>query len=266
MTKQTQEFHNESSPMSEKEHVNVYWASSQFTTEDVQWNFFYSEPTPVIDNLVTNTTENTLAVQCPATRNILKNVYSLNSNVDDYVDLSTLNLEIDASNTSEENYPLPVESKVGLNRVRPTSFVGYVNVVYNLSWMFFADEPLVARFLPPYYPTATPTQGAIMSVGEFDIGQWYRPMNLDYHLPYGSSSFSVKSGQPLAFLEFKTEKSVKLHRYKYTPSLRRLAEEFATSVHRHGRTPLTKRYNIAKRAKVSELVLSEIKNNLIGSH
>jgi hypothetical protein len=249
--------------MVEKDFINVYWAPSLYTTEDVQWNFFYQEPKPVANNLLTNTTENTLAIQCPATRNILKNVYSLNSNVDDYINLSHLDLDVDALDLSDDQYDLPVDSKVSLRRVRPTSFVGYVNVVYNLGWMFFADEPLVAKFLPPYYPSATPTPGAIMSVGEFDIGQWYRPMNLDYHIPYGSSSFSVKNNEPMAFIEFKTEKKIKIHRYKYTLPLHRIAEEFATSVHRHGRTPLLKRYQIAKQAKMSELVLSEIKQNLV---
>jgi hypothetical protein len=203
-------------------------------------------------------------VKCPAAREALRNVYSLHSTIDDDVDLSTLDFESDRYDSSNEKYQLLLDSKVSLHRIRRSSFLNQINVAYNLGWLFFADKPLVAKITPPYYPNVTPTPGALMAVGQYDIGQWYRPVNLDYHLPYNSTRFTVKSEQPLAFIEFKTESPIILHRYQLTPLLDEMAEEFTSSAANFGaKISLQNRYKMAKKADMARLVLSEIKKNLV---
>jgi len=249
--------------MSSKNVINVYWAPAQFTKEDPQWNLFYSEPKPVIENLVLNTTKDSLMVKCPAARVALKNVYAFHSNIDEEINLSDLDLSADATDTSSEQYVLPTEGKLSLKRLRRSSYSGYVNVSYNLGWILFADQPLMARMVAPYHPPRTPVEGAIMATGAFDIGQWYRPMNLDYHIPYSAKKFSVKENEPLAFVEFQTEAEIKFHRYQLTPLLHNLAGECATSIEKFGpRMSLKNKYKLFTKSKMRNIVLTEIQKNL----
>jgi len=244
--------------------INVYWAPAQFNTTNEQWNLLYSEPKAVADNLVLNPSRDNQIIRCPATREALRNVFSIHSNVEDVIDLKRARLDQVAQDSSSRPYPLSVSSKVTLTRVRPSSFEGYVNLHYNIAWLMFADEPLVVKMTAPYYPVVTPTTGALMTSGEFDIGQWYRPINLDYHVPTTAEKFEVRSEDPLAFFEFKTNKTLKFHRYKLTPYLDRMAGEFINSPKNYGsRKSLLDRYKMAKAAGVRELILSEIQKNLV---
>jgi hypothetical protein len=250
--------------MENKDSITIYWAPSRFTSESSQWNMLYSEPKAVSDNLVTDITENSLMVRCPATRNILKNVFSIHSNVDDDIDLASLNLSRIADNKELGTYALTTGSKVDLFRERPSSYEGYVNIGYNLGWMFFADEPVNARWMPPYFPTVTPTPNSIFTIGKYDIGQWFRPTNIDYHVPIEAEKFTVKTGDPLAFLEIETEKAVRFQRFTMTQEINQLSQEFTDSPTNYGqRKTLAQRYQMSKRAGMPALVLSSIRKNLV---
>ena len=243
----------------------VYWAPSKFTSFEEQWNMLYSEPTPVADSLVNNVTQGTQMVRCPATRAVLKNIFSLNSNIEENVDLTAVDLKLIAEDNTNDQYRLDLNSSVAIFKERASSFDGYVNITYNLGWLFFSEEPLTVKICSPYFPTTTPVSGSIMSVGEFDIGRWFRPFNIDYHIPTESESFKIKLGDPLAFLEFKTDKKIIFKRFKPTPEILALSREFSDSSANYGiKKTLKQRYEMAKRSGVMSLVSSEIKKNLVG--
>jgi hypothetical protein len=168
--------------------------------------------------------------------------------------------------SDELQYPLfindvaPLQVKV----LRPPSIEGTSNIVYNMSWLMFADEPLVAKFTAPYFPATSPAKDVILSAGEFDIGQWFRDFNLDYHVPYGTKELNFEENQPLFYVEFKTDKKIILKRFMLTNEIRNLASECAESRNRYGSFfSLPQRYNMAKESKMSEQILSLIKQNTI---
>ena len=248
----------------ETKEVNVYWSPASFVNEDPQWNLLYSEPKNVYDNLISDTNGTSLAIRCPATRNIMKNIYSLHSRIDDEFSLADANLSEIEKDTSADQYSLNLDSKCDLFRHRASSYPGYVNLSYNMSWLFFSDEPLKLRMSAPYYPTSSPVDGAMFAFGEFDIGQWFRHLTLDYQIPITAEKFSIKEGQPLAFLEFFTDKKINLHRFRTTTSITQLSKENMASPVRYGkRKTLEQRYEMFNKSGMREVVMSEIKKNLV---
>lgn len=246
------------------EPITIYWSPAQFSTEGQQWNLLYSEPSSVADNLILNQTGDSQIVRCPATRNTLRNIFSVHAPLDDEIDLSNLDLETIGNDTSDEPYSLPVSSRISLTRIRQSSYSGFVNVGYNLGWLLFASEPLTVRVSAPFFPTYSPCEGSLLATGEFDIGQWFRPINLDYHIPITTDRFVVKENQPLAYLDFQTDKKISFQRYKLTPYLENIYREMIESPNRYGkRKTLADRYRMAKRAGLPDLVLSEIRQNLV---
>lgn len=201
--------------------------------------------------------------RCPSFRNLFKTVYSIDSTIDDEFDLPYPAMLMYAK-TPDKHVPLMTDSKVRFSKVRPTAIDGYINVEYNLSWAFFASEPVTVRVTAPYYPAVSPVPGALFSGGEFDIGSWYRPFNMDYHIPLEPGKFSIKEGDPLYYLEVFTDKKVEFKRYSMNMKLMHMLTESVEAPMRYGRNlSLKSRYDMARRSNLAGRVLKEIRANLI---
>lgn len=250
--------------MKTKNTIEVYWAPATFIPEEESWSLLYQEPKPILSNLITNSVPKALMPTCPAVKETFKNVFSLDSSIDDYHTLDPKMLSEAAHRKIENETISGTGGKVPLFKPRATSIDGYINVSYGLRWLFFASEPTTMRLTAPYYPAYSPTDSALFSAGEFDIGRWYRQTNLDWHLPVQSTSFEVKAGSPLAFIEFKTDKKIIFKRYKLTKTLMNLAFEISNSSNTMGKhKSLLERYRQAHSAKIPAMVMSEIQQNLI---
>jgi hypothetical protein len=241
--------------------ITIYWSPSAFNQDDTNWNFLYSDPVSVLADLNTIRNKSTRNLfTCPAYTHSMKNVFVFKSMLEEKVKLDH------DFYIAKGGYPFPHygKSKILLNELRESSLENYVNLTYNMSWLFFADEPVEARFTAPYFPTATPAPGAMLATGQFNIGNWYRDYVLDYHIPVGTDEFVVKEDQPLFYLELRTEKKVVFKRYNMTQELKRIAQESANSpINYEANKTLSYRYNIFKKSSSPERVLSHIKNNLI---
>lgn len=243
--------------------ITVYWSPASFTTQDKSWELLYPNPDSVFHEAVRQNTHGGKMTQCPAVKNFFKNTFSFKSAIDDEFIIPT-EITKAIANTSDSNVSIPTTSKLQLTKVRKTSFKDFVNVEYNMGWLFFASEPVLAEFTAPFFPSASPVPGALLSAGSFDIGSWFRPYNLDYHLPIEETNFSIKEGDPLFYLRILTDKKVNMQRFMLTPKLSSLANEMGTSSIRYGAfKKLQERYAMFKNASAGQIILSEIKKNLI---
>jgi hypothetical protein len=245
--------------------VVVYWAPAAFDAETESWNLLYPEPELVRTKLQTLHTEiKRNMFVCPSIKDYLNNLFCLKSAVDDSFRISSEFLAARCHLPETEDVPCNPSSIVSLFKARATSITGYANVNYNLGWLFFCEEPLTMRFLPPFLPTSSPVKGALLATGELDIGKWYRPLMLDYHIPLDSTEFNIFEGDELAYLKFETNKKVILKRYVLTKTLFNYSSEMANSSLRYSKfKPLSSRYEMAKNSGMQKLILKEIKNNLI---
>jgi hypothetical protein len=245
--------------------VVVYWAPSLFSDETESWNLLYPEPELVKHKLhnVSSNYKRGLFV-CPSVKDSLKNLYTLTSAINEDIDLPVEYLKSIHMDEGPASIPSVNRQKVKLWKERNSSLEGYSNLNYNLGWVFFSEEPLIAQFTAPYMPTTSPSVGAIQACGEFDIGKWFRPYILDYHIPLSNTSFKIDIGQDLAYVKFCTDKKVILKRFTINKKLENYSQEMSGSSARYDRyVSLQHWYSMAKKSKMTDIVLKEIKNNLI---
>ena len=243
--------------------IEVYWSPATYDPEQESWSFLYLEPLNVFSNLVKNNKHGGVYVSCPASKQMLKNTYSINSAIDD---THILPKEIMASLAYQEEteYLIPTNGKVPIRKERKSSYDGYINISYNLKWLFFASEPVEARWTAPYFPASSPVHDALFSAGQMNIGQWFRPLNLDWHIPINSDKFEVYENQPLAFLEIMTDKKVEFKRFQMNKKIINISQEFSQSPIRYGKFKTLKhKYSMASKSKTIDILLKEIRKTLI---
>jgi hypothetical protein len=249
--------------MAKNEAITIYWAPSKFTTEQQSWNMLYSEPRSLLTSLHLNNKHKGGIVKCPAVKNMFKNIYSFDSTVTDSFSLDPKVLSSIAYTETEREF-IPTDSKLYIEKSRKSSIDNFINISYNMGWIFFASEPVTARMSAPYFPTAEPVEGAMLAAGEFDIGRWFRPFVLDYHIPVSSKKFTVKKDQPLFFLELKTDKKVIFQRFELTKKLDGyLNEAVGAPANYQRRLSLLERYKMAHGASIPKMILNEIRKNLV---
>ncbi len=252
--------------------ITVYWSTPSYLENESSWHFLYREPESLFKNVYkihsdTIDKKETLFA-CPAFNDHASNVFVFSSAIDDTINIQDGVLDnflYRKKDVGSEQLVIPTDSKLILRNARQSSLTGYVSVSYNMSWILFSDEPLVAKFIAPYYPQTSPCEGSLLSVGKFDIGKIYRPFQLDYHIPLKTKQMVFKKEDPLFYVEFETDRPIIFKRYEYSFKLDRVVKEvIKTYSQMFGqRIPLSKRYEDAKMAKIPELVLSEIRKNLV---
>jgi hypothetical protein len=248
-----------------KNETIVYWAPSAFSSDDESWSLLYPEPELVRLKLQRiNSGFSNGMFTCPVVKENLKNTFSLKSAVNEKIDLPIDYLKETCNSSIREIVPSKNRQVVSLYKQRPSSLTGYSNLQYNLSYVFVSEESLHMDFLPPYLPPKTPSPNAILASGGWDIGKWFRPTNFDYHVPLDNDLFTVSSEDELAYVRFFTEKKVVLKRFVFTRQLQNLSIEMASaSIRYNEKQSILKRYAMAKNSKIMDLVLTEVKTNLV---
>lgn len=250
--------------------ITIYWAPFTYgETANKTWSFLYQDPICLTEDLRKNKSK-TAGVRnlfaCPAVTSLTDNVFVFKNNHEATIDLPIKDLKEIANNNDHDNQWLNLsnETALGVCKTRPSSLNNHVNLAYNMQWGFFASEPVVARQTAPYMPPHSPGEGVLLSAGQFDIGSWFRPINLDYHVPLSTSKLIFGLDDPLFYLEIQTTKTVEFKRFFLTNKLVAMATEASESSTTYGMfKPLRDRYLMAKKAAVPTQILSEIRNNLV---
>lgn len=249
--------------------ITVYWTPSKFVLSGISWSQLYTDPVPLMaehKKNPNNKTKGDSIFKCPAHTDTNKNVFVFKSNLDDEFDFPQSIFSL-SEHYKEEDYPRSYRSvgnKLTFDLQRISSYENYVNITYNMGWLFLASEPVNVKFTAPYYPPTAPTPGALLANGEFDIGRWFRPWNLDYHIPFGSEKISFKQDQHLFYMHFDTDKKINFKRFVLTSETYNLANESSMVARHYGLVHgLTQRYETAKRTRIIEQAKHYIEKNLL---
>jgi hypothetical protein len=258
-----------------KEPLIIYWAPATYESDQESWSLPYSEPVSLysqVNKLKSPTIVSDNVYACPAFKASTNNIFVIKNVVENIVTFPDGFLE-DAVKTIDNtpnfvtnsiSFGQNLKSRIFLNVLRKSSFEGYANVSYNMSWIFISEEPVVARSTAPYYPHSSPAKGSMFSMGEFDIGQWFRSFQLDYHIPLSTDKMTFLEEDALFYLHILTDRPVIFKRFMHTTTVGRLHHECSEAGRRYGSfKPLTYRYAMAKKAKIKEQLMSEIKKNLV---
>ncbi len=242
--------------------INVYW-SNCLIPEETSWNFLYREPEPLYNDFLKLKSDNPFFA-CPAVIDIMSNIYVVKSNIEECFEFPKNYLSSFNGPYGNTEYLPNIGNNLSLIPSRESALKGYKDIKYNMSWIFFADQPLEIKITSPYYPPFSPIDKAILQGGKFDIGQWFRPYNLGYFIPENSKGMNLSVEDPLFYIEFMTDSNIEFKRFNMTQSLKNIYSEFTESPPRYGkRKQLSERYSMAQRANMPKIVLSEIQKNLV---
>ena len=239
--------------------------------EDSNFLQYYSKPEKIMSELITKRNKENTAYKnpgifaCPSFQDIFKNIYQMRSQFDTEFKIPSFLWEKKHATKEDMAEYFPVKSQFAAFRLRPSSFDGYQNMIYDMNWIFFSEEPLMMRVTPPWFPHTSPCDGAILSSGEYDIGQWFRQITLDYHILNNTNIFKISKNDPLIYVEFKTDRPIILKQFKLRDSMKEIQKKYTVEFRKnHGQNKtLLFRYNEMNNNGVNKEILKQIKKNLI---
>lgn len=240
----------------EKNVINVYWSPYyDVSLGSADWSFLYPKPKTLFSTLTEKKNLDSGSgnfFACPAFSNKTKNMYVFSNTLSGSYQYEGSEIHP----TSEKFVSVFSERKPSIDQGPLFTF--------SLRYLFFADQPLDAYFTPPYFSKPEYTQYGSVVPGEFDIGQWFRAYNFEIQTWSNSGEIHLKENEPLFYVEFKTDKKIKMHRFKQTDQILKYSIACSTTQHLFGKgESLIKRYSRFKDVGLKEKVLMEIKNNLL---
>jgi len=138
-----------------------------------------------------------------------------------------------------------------------------MSVSFEFQTIFFCEDSLEMEILPPYLHNTVASQYGAQVTGKFDIGQWFRALNVEYLLWNNIKTFKCKDGDPSMYVKFYTDKKIILKEFRPNNFLHSsaIACESLTSHFKNYQT-LQWRYNRFN-PSLKCAVLQEIKKNLL---
>ena len=221
------------------------------------WNMLYKDPTNLFSEMVKKRNPKSTTTSffvCPSVANRLKNTF---------VFRNSLETTITFDNTDEDN-PKVDTTGLGVHVRRPSALVDGISIVLSLKYIFFAEEPLEAVVSPPYMHRPTYWDTMTYTPGNFDISKWFRPIAYEVQTFSSKGEFTVEEDDPIFYVEAITDRPIVFKRFVLTETLFNYSEACVQSPNWYGRNlPLVARYKRFTESKMNELVLKEIKHNLL---
>ncbi len=243
-----------------KKEVIVYWSPIWDDPSGTNWNLLYHEPEQLfkhfnklrISNKKMN--ENSNMLGCPAISNKFRQTYLFKNSANSHVSID---------NNTKVSYLL--DTSIGAKIQREPSFDNNIILRYFLGWLFFTEEDsLEINITAPYFHKPKYLNYGSIIPGSFDIGKWFRPYNAEFNLWDGINEFKIDEDEPIFYIEFITDRPIILKRFINTDTINKLAWACADVSNTMGKfQPLKRRYEQFAASRNKEIVLKEIKNNLL---
>lgn len=196
--------------------------------------------------------------QCPAVRDTLLPTYVIYNPL-------TSSAEVEIRDTGEVGGVIQEagrDSQIRITMPHAPSMTNQLLVSYNLQHIFFAEEPVLMRLTSPWFHKAPHMQYGSLIPGNYDIGRWFRPLNFEYNLWDGGTKLHIEAGEPIAYIEFGTDRRIVLKRFEATEKLHTMGGELVHARAKKWKT-LGARYELFDRSPVRKIILKEILENLL---
>lgn len=244
--------------------VTVYWSphTSPNVAEVGDWNMMYKDPYRLLDyfsELTYKDQKKDSYVSCPAFQSISKNTFVFENLVQSEYNYRSNGGDQNqiAFEPTSKTFLAPSVSRNQMNSIGPTVELG-------MRYMFFAEEDLKLTLTPPYLHQVEYMKYGTLASGEFDCGQWFRPVNIELQMFNESGNLVINKDEPLMYIRFLTDKRVELKRFTLNKALYEYGKSCVNAKGFMGyKQPLPKLYEMFKSTRTRDIVLQEIKKNLI---
>lgn len=147
---------------------------------------------------------------------------------------------------------------------RPQGFIFGPSIAISLRHMFFADSPLKITLCAPFFHEPKHIKYGTIIPGSFDIGQWFRPLNIELQMWKQSGELVLEKDEPMYYLLFETDKPILLHRFILNEQLLKFSSATTKMGGLFGQNfNLLERYKKFNAIGLREKILTEIKKTLI---
>mgnify|MGYP006081069827 FL=1 len=236
--------------------MKVYWAPDYEHTS-IDWNMLYADPISVFDKSYkqkTDVNKYDSMFYCPAFKHLAKNTLEFKNPL-------TSTFEFD---NNGQMIPPTTRQGVFANVVREPNLHDQILLEYGLRYVFFTDaDSLDCTLTAPWFNNSPWQKTATMVPARYDIGKWFRAVNVEFMLDPGLKKFTIKEDEPLCYFGFGTEKPIEFIRFKMNDELKRYSVACSTSTSWDSWVPLANRYARFKETRMKQLVLKQIKENLV---
>lgn len=239
--------------------MKVYWAPVNYNLygPPKDNNIFYYDPKSLLSILNESRNKETDIsnfFRCPTVTGLTKNIFVLENPLDVNVNFDRKSNKVKPSSGLQLNFVNHHEPSVDQNLL----------LTYELKWIFFTEEPSLNMTLTsPYFSYSPHTQFASIVPGTIDIGQWFRNINLEFNIWNNKDELQIKAGEHISYVHFDTDKTVELVRFNLNTQLKTYIDSVAKMSSYEPRVPLLARYERFKRTRMKDLIMKEIKANIV---
>jgi len=236
-----------------KDTVTVYWSFFSGVDRQDHASFFSNKPEPLLKTLPekdSSLVNNNFGYRaCRGMLNLHKNTFVSRSPV-------TSTVKFSLEDTIEEN-----GGDYWLSKERP--FKDSLRVDLDFGYIYFSEEELTMRQVPPYMHRVKSSETSWMSAGSYDISKWFRPIFPSYVLWDKEKHVSIVEGEPDMYLQFETNKKIIFKRFEFTNEMYVLVNELMNLRDRNSIASLNFLYDVFIRSYRNKKVLKMIKENLL---
>lgn len=244
--------------------VVVYWSPMSNPVGDQEipyennWRILYEGPQNLYDyynSLRFNKGQDNF-LTCPSVTGMLKSTFYFRNLIESEYTFNFVEDSVEVNPTSKRYMSHSLFRKPSVS-IGPLFELG-------LGFVFFAEEPLVATFTPPFFHKSDYLQYGSIIPGEFDIGQWIRPYLFEVQCWEKSGVFKIKENEPIFYIRFNTDKKIIFKEFNISNDLKKMMSTNISIRKYFPTNGLLKRYYyLFNRSKMKDIVLSEIKKNLV---
>lgn len=243
--------------------THVYWASAHALDAIYTYEHLYKPMVSLYEemlekkaNLKANKSD---FLRCPAVNKKMKKIFVMRSSTNTNIRINEdneISYELASADDGDRHQTLvellhepTIENRILVNYMHPIIF-------------FTDDESLTVSITPPYFHKTIHSDYGVIVPGEFDVANWFRPMNFEFQLWDGVRELRIPANEPLGYFEFHSENKIELHRFKMTENLTKIwGSLIRVSPHRRF-TKLSEKYLMFKQSKLSSIIMKEIQQNL----
>lgn len=239
--------------MKPKNEVIVYWASVNESDAE-KWDILFHQPDNLLDELFEQRDKNNSNnfLRCPANKQFIKNIFVMRNLLETKYEIK------------ETEFIPKGSSFLGIEKPHLPTLKNQPLIELPLDTIFFTEEKdLEMSLTSPFFHYAPHTQFASLVPGRFNINKWFRTMNLEFNVWASSKKFEIGHLEPIAYFNFHTDKNVKLVRFNFTPTLRKIDRVISNSSIWEKMKTLDWRYARFDKSGIRKMIMSEISKNLL---
>jgi hypothetical protein len=188
----------------------VNWCPVKPNNKSQSHDFLWLEPEPLIPHLISQRHKSTDFFKCPAFREHYRNAFVIKSPIDVTIKVTEVENKryVYTPDHDQEFFDNYVHLMLDDDPV-------YTKLTIMFDYLFYSKESVIMEQISPSMETVDFQSNINVVPGEYDISKWIRPIEFNFEIKDDTKTVEIKRGDPLYYIKFRTDKTVKLERTEY---------------------------------------------------